>query len=303
MTYQPTKFQLTKLLQNAWQKMGQLRTWKVTGGSTTTFVNSAWAGVEDTIYEDDDAALIYGTAVVVRDAAGANAAPEGEFGEITDYDSSTYTATIDAITSAIGSGDTIGIASPLFPLQDMIQLANNAIRGLGEIDLVDTSLSISSSVTEYTLPSTIRQMPVRVSIQDVLGSTGNNQWIPINFRVIPATAGSNWTLVVPHQTQGATLQVVYRAPHPELTAFDSDIADVIHPKLATAALVAEAFQWYNNMLGGSNQYFLQRENKALQDLQEAKVEYPILRDPGTVRGMPHWNNMADYVSLTSDLRA
>jgi hypothetical protein len=121
--------------------------------------------------------------------------------------------------------------------------------------------------------------------------------------VIPASPGSNWTLVLPDLSANYGIEVLYRGLHPKLTAFDSPIVETIHPELALSALLAEAYQWYNNQVGGSNQYFLQRENKALQDLEAAKVEYQIESFPGQVQGMVHWGRRGRYVPLTSDLRA
>jgi hypothetical protein len=270
--------------------MGQLRRWNVTGGSTTTVVNTDWNLTEEPVYEDDDPAIIFGTAVVIEDAGGLGAAPEGEMGMITDYDSSTNTLTMDAVSSAVAAGDRVGIASPLFPLEDMINLANIALRRCGDIDLVDTSIVTSGLQTEYTMPDTIRQRPIRVRVQGNFDNN-DNRWEEVQgWGVIPATAGSNWTLVLPEMVEGYYVEVLYRATHPELTSYASDIQDSIHPEVALSALIAEAYQWYNNQLGGSNQYFLQRENKAIQDYEAAKVMHPIRHIVEQVQGLPHWTN-------------
>lgn len=301
MAYNKDQYQLTHLLQDAWLRMGQMRVWSVTGGSTTTVENTDWALGEEPQFEDDDASLIFGTAVVVRDSAGAGAAPEGEFGMITDYDSSSSIVTIDSVSSTISSGDKVGIATPLLPVQDMIELTNIMLRKIGEIDVIDTTLVVAANQTEYTLPSTIQKRPIRVRIQGVQDAL-NNQWRELpNTSIIPATAGSNWTLVIPDGSQGYTLEIMYRGMHPEVTAFDSPIQASIHPELALSALIAEAYQWYNNQVGGSNQYLLQRENKAIQDLESARVLYPVKRTMEQVSGMPHWGVRGNYVPLTSDL--
>jgi hypothetical protein len=301
MAYNSSKYQLTRLLADAWYRMGQMKTWKATGGNQTTFVNSLWAGVEEPFYEDNDPALVYGTVVVIKDVAGLGAAPEGEMAQITAYDSSSNTVTLDTLTTGIAAGDKVGIASPLFPMEDMIRLSNIAIRKLGEIDIRDTSLTVISNQTEYALPSTIQRYPVRVRVQTNKVSS-NNFWVDVNgWQVLPATAGSNWTLVIPREQVGYTLEVTYRSLHPELTAFDSEILPTIHPELILNALLAEAYQWYNDQVNGSNEYFLQRENKALQDLDVAKVRYPIRTTVEQVSGLPHWNSKSKYVPLTNDL--
>lgn len=301
MAYSKDKFQLTHLLQDVWMRMGQLKIWKVTGGSTTTTVNTAWAGVDEPIFEDDDPSVIYGSVVVVQDAAGAGAAPEGEIALISDYDSSNYTLTHDALTAAPAAGDRVGIASPLFPYEDMKELANLAIRKLGKIDLVDTSLSVVASQTEYTMP--IRVKPKRVRIQTLQASNDNNWETVQGWDVIPATAGTAWKLVLPALSQGYAIELLYEDFHPQLTSYDSDIIETMAPELVTNAVLAEAYQWYNAQIQGANQYMNQRENKAIQDLELAKANYPIFKLDEQVQGLPHWGRRSNYVPLTSDLRA
>lgn len=294
-----TKYQLTQLLQDAWYRMGQMRRFIVTGGDTDTIENTGWAGVEEPTFEDDDPAVIGGTAVVL--SAGGTA-PEGEWGEITDYDSATTALGIRALSAAVASGDRIGIASPLFPVEDMIELANIAIQKLGEIDVPYTGISIVANQTEYSLPSYISRRPTAVYWQSNQAS-GNNQWRLLqNWRIEPAAVGTVWKLIVSPLPQAHTLQIWYAGMHPKLTAFDSEISPSITPELIINALIAEAFQWYNNQLGGQNQYFMQRENKAIQDLEASLVRYPVSRLVEQVQGFPHWGQLGEYVPGTSDLR-
>jgi hypothetical protein len=121
---------------------------------------------------------------------------------------------------------------------------------------------------------------------------------------MPDGPGSNLALVVPNgfDENGGQFEVFYRSRHAKVTGYADDISEFINPELILSALVAEAYQWYNNQLGGSNQYFLQRENKALQDLEASLVKFPIHRLTGQVSGMPHWNAGTKYIPLTNDAR-
>lgn len=299
MTYSPTRYQLTHLLQDAWGRLGQLSTWAATGGSATTSINTAWAGVEDEVFEDDDAGLIYGSVVVTESTD--NAAPEGEIARITDYDSSSQTITHDTLSASVQSGDRIGIVSPLFPYEDMKRMADLAIRKLGKLDLIDSSIVVVAGQTEYTLP--IRSAPKAVKMRTNAASGDYKSEFIQPWSVKPATAGGFWTLVVPDLPSGYVLELLYEDFHPKLNVYDDDIAEIIVPELATAALVAEAYQWYNNRINGSNQYLLQRENKAIQDLEQAKAMYPVRKIQRQVQGFPHWGTRSDFVPLTSDERA
>jgi hypothetical protein len=73
----------------AWRALGKITDLEATGGSTTTIVSTY-----SPFTADDN--LNNGTAIVVRDAGGAGAAPEGQFSVITDYVASTKTWTIGA---------------------------------------------------------------------------------------------------------------------------------------------------------------------------------------------------------------
>lgn len=280
--------------------MGQSQIWKVTGGSATTVVNLAWAGIEEAVYEDNDDALINGTVAVAFDAGGAGADPEGRLARITGYDAASSTITMDSVTGSVAANDKVAIASPLIPLEDMIELANNTLIYLGDFDLIDTSLAFAANQTEYTLPAAIRQKPLRVQVQ-TLDTVNNNRWVNVNsWDVRPATAGANWTLVLPQSLVGRVIAIKYRILHPKLTAYDSDILEVIHPELASACLVAHAFQYINNKMGGSNDYYIGRENAAWQELEIARAKFPIEKEVGQVRGLPHWGRSKKFVPLTSD---
>lgn len=300
MAYSAVKFQLTHLLQAVYKAMGQSQKWIATDGSTTEVENTQWAGIEEALYEDNDDALVNGTVIVAEDAGGLGAAPEGEFARISSYDSATSTLTIGALSQAIAAGDKFVVASPMLPLEDMIELANSALLYLGDFDLIDTTTTFASNQTEYTMPSTIRQKPLGIQVQ-TSSTVGNYQWRNVNsWDVRPATAGANWTLVLPQGSVGKIIGIKYRILHPKLTDYDSDILEVIHPELAKTTLMAHAYQWINNRLGGNNEYLVARENTAWQEVEISKARFPIEREVGRVRGLPHWGRRSAYVPLTSD---
>lgn len=299
MAINATKYQLTHLLQDAWIRMGQLKRWKATGGTAATVINTTWAGVEEPVFEDDDPALIYGTVVVMKDTAGA--APEGEMGMITDYDSASSTITMETLSGSVAVNDRIGIASPQFPFEDMIELANLALQKLGEIDIPEY-VNVTAGTISYTLPSAVQKRPTL--IRYISPTSAVPPRTLHNWFVMPDTSGVDLIVELPNSLDsGGQLEVFYRDSHPTLTAFDSQVIDIVNPELAVCALVAEAYQWYNNQLGGANQYFLQRENKAIQDLEQAMVKHPVPHVPEYIQGLPHWGIRGDYVPGTSDLRA
>lgn len=261
-----------------WGDMGKidaLEEFAATGGSTTTVINGNIANRQD---RPDDNYSIDFTAIVVRDAGGANAAPEGEMQRINAYNSATYTHTVDtAFTAAPASGDIVAIANADIPLREMYRAINNALVKIGEIPLVNSSLTSASNQTEYTLPVAMkREDLVRVEYQGFTGDSDDNQWQPIsNWDVIPAAPGSTGLLVIPQIISGRTIRIVYMGVHPTITTFSSTISEYIHPSILIAAVTKEALRWYNASTGGKSNYWLQKENEAAQDMEIALRKHPI----------------------------
>ncbi len=261
-----------------WSKLGKiepLEEFVATGGSTTTVVNGKIADRQD---RPEDNYSIDFTAIIVRDAGGASAAPEGEMQRISSYVSGTYTHTVDtAFTVAPASGDYVAIANSDIPLREMYRSINDALVKVGEIPLVDSSLTSASQQTEYALPVALkRENLLRVEYQTNQNDTNDNQWSHIsNFDIIPAAPGSTGLLVLPQLVSGRTIRLTYKGVHPVISTFSSTISEYIHPAVLIPAVTKEALSWYNAVNGGGNQYWLQKENEAANDMEVAIRKYPI----------------------------
>lgn len=293
MAYSATQLQLTHVLQRFYRRVGG-KTTTATGGTTTTVIDTKLAdelgdGNEDDIYNG-------GTVIVVNDAGGANAAPEGEFSRITDYEASTTTATFSpALTVAPASGDTVIIAPPDFPLYDMIEVVNDALKNLGEIPVPDTSLTTADAQTEYALPIALKGKELLdVLIQTNTDDADNNLFVQIpNWRVMPTNAGSTGILVLPQLASGRTLKIIYRGVHPRVDAYDENISEYLNPDLVHAAVFAHAMQWKNDsslLSGGADNSTLQLEAKAWSQYDRAKLEHRIEMQPRRVQGFTSWGD-------------
>ena len=267
---------LSNLLQDAYRALGKTDTFILTGGSTTTIIDTK---LEDK-YQDDD--LKNWTCFITRDAGGLNAAPENEFNRISGYVESTNTATVDtAFTISPAAGDTVTLTSDQFPLREMMQQANIALRALDYLVLTNTSLTSSSTQTEYDLPVALKADDlVKIEVQTE-ATTDDYQWEtvpPDAYYILPASPGSTGEIIFEKYLEdGKTIRVWYEGLHPDLTAYNSVISETIHPTVAWASLVAHALQWYNTMLSGQDEYYLQRENKAWRDLEIALAKHPIYK--------------------------
>ena len=268
MAYTSGRYHLSNLLQDTYERLGQISTYLATGGSTTTAVNAS-TGITDT--------NLTGTLFVLETTD--NAAPEGEFQRLSAFATSTGTFTVDtAFTAVVGAGDFFRYATPLYPLDSMIQLVNSGLRSLGPLVYVDTTtLDTASNQTEYTAAVEWKYQPIRVDIQTLTGDANDNQWqIISNWRYVPAVGGTAGLIVFDHQpTAVRDLRIWYKEPHARVNTYEDKIHEAIHPDLATSACVERALRWLNGRTGYSDPGFVQAWNESKQELQNSKELYPI----------------------------
>ena len=241
-------FLVTNLVQSIYNELGQVEPtfglFTATGGSATTFINTAFANYENP--PETDALKNY-LCIVVRDAGGAGASPEGKWGLVSAYSDSTQTGTIASIADAIESGDTIMLAKQdKFPLQQILFAINRGLESLGDVPgNPDTSLTTVESQTEYAIPVSVKRGLKQVWIQNNV-ETNDNQWTPVhNYRIEGTAGGTAGTLFLPQFASGYTLKLVGDGVHPVINAYNDVINEYIHPKVATAAAVLKLLEWYN----------------------------------------------------------
>ena len=275
-------YKLWNLIRDAYQELGQLQVAKATGGSTSTVVDTKLVNTG----KDDD--WKDGSVIVLEDADGASAAPEGEFARVSAYVDSTGTLTIDTLSEAVSPGDVYGLVSAYFPLQQMVELANLALKSLGDLVMVDTStLDTAINQTEYAASvAWKRRRPIRVDIQTQTGDADDNRWHTLyDWEFVPSAAGTTGLIVFKQQpTASRDLRIWYEDTHPRVSVYDDVIQETIHPSLAIAALVEKALVWQSTRLEGGNDFLLQRLNDARNELKRAKLMFPIWK-PQRIAGL------------------
>lgn len=294
MTYSPTKLQLTHVLQQLYRRLGGVVT-LATDGAPNLAIDTK---LEEVLGEGNvDGFLNSGTLIVVQDAGGTGAAPEGEFSPILSYDSTATAITLsNNLTAAIAVGDKVLYAGADFPLYDVIEVVNDALKYLGVIPLPDTSLTTASNQTEYPLPAAITGRDLLdVEVQTVTGNAVNNLFTPVeNYRVIPSAVGSSETLVIPQLPAGYTLRLTYGGIHPKVTAYDGNISEYLHPDLVHAAVLAHVVQWKNDnnsVQGSPDNATVALEQKAWSQFDRARILHPVHFPIRRIQGMPHWNTL------------
>lgn len=270
---------LSNLLLDTTSLMGlTLEPFLATGGSTTTIVNSLYDSLESP--PTTDFALNY-TAFIQYDAAGAGAAPQGEYQRISAYDESTWTFTTATFTAAPASGDRVVILTNRIPFQQLILLANEAISDYGKGEVRDTtSLTTVANQTEYSLPAGVTKENLKnVLIQGITTDSNDNRWRPISFEVRTNSATAVRTLVIDQFPADYDLMLVYFDYHPALTIFSSAISDSVPYALLKSAFRMKIVDWFNNFNEGESEFWLSHDRKAAGLFDIAKLEHPYRPPP------------------------
>ena len=258
-------------------ELGQLTEGVATGGTTAAVYDTALGG------SDDD--WNGGTVVITHDAGGAGALPQGQFGIVTDYASTTapyISVAAGTFTTAPATGDIYGVSTSYFPLRQVIRALNRGLSACGDIPLTDiATLTTAAAQTEYTYAlAWKRQPPFRVDIQGKLSDTDDYKWKEIHWwEYVPATAGSTGLLVLQQQPPtGYLLRIWYLDKHPEVEDYDDVIYEGFHPELVIWRAIYELLIWQRGRAGGTDPSISEMLNKTEQMLtkQEAthKPWYP-----------------------------
>lgn len=298
MAYSATQLQLTHVLQWLYRRLGAKVT-LATGGSTTTAVDTKL--VEELQNSNVDDLYNGGTIIVIEDAAGAAAAPEGQFSRITDYEASSTTVTFSPALTALASGDRILITTRDFPLYDVIEQVNDALKDLAKTPRYDTSITTAANQTEYTLPVAVKGGRIlKVEMQGITTDANDNRWVPVvGYRENYAVPGTAGTLVLPQFATGYTIRITYIKPHGRVDAYDDPIDEHFDPQLVQAAVMAHVLQWRNDadrVNGGADDNLLALEQKAWSQYDRAKIEHRPEIPPKDFQPFPSWSvsHSADY---------
>lgn len=230
---------LSTIRQQVYFELGQTEEFLATGTPTTTAVRNSFWGDLDNPPEESKFKNSY--LAIAWDAAGASAAPEGEWGRITAFNTTDWELTISAVTSAVGAGDRcMFVSTKVFPLFEMDRAINTGLKKLGYLRKEDTSLTTANNQTEYTIPATLRGRPLWGVWVEGNDDANDNQWIPINgYEVLDST-----TLYIPQYLSGYTIKLGGWALHDDLTAYNSALSVYVPKPLAVAAGGAELLKAY-----------------------------------------------------------
>lgn len=211
-----------------------------TNGTTSTIVDTALTGK----FDDDS----FKEALVFIRKTTDGLAPQDQFSVLTGFVDSSGTFTFSpAVTAASGSGDYYAIADPLFQLVTVQRLVNQALRRMGILSLIDTSLTTSSNTLEYTLPLRLKAFPLdKLEIGNTTDGWEENQ----DFYVLPAASGVQSKLVFNSQPRydsnvaaNCTIRIWYKDYHEELDTYEDVLNENVPEPLAIQYVKNEIMEW------------------------------------------------------------
>lgn len=253
-----------ELLRNTFADIGVLAFGKETAGGSQVLLTDT---TQDLTIDEE----IAGVAVII---SGSN---QGDVVQITDNDATTLT--VESMTVNITIGDRF-IWQNEFREAELLLMVNRALDIIGRIPSVpDTSITTVAAQTEYTLPVAVKRGQIRgIYYQGEPDDANDNRWIPIRQNDEEASlAGTAGVLILkPQLPAGRTVRIEYMGLHPEVTAYDDNLSDKIHPSLAKAALkVAIGNTRAEGAINSARGYNL-GSNKAEDELAAARTEHPIM---------------------------
>jgi hypothetical protein len=262
-----------------------------TTGTVTTTINSAFNNESEPPDEDR---FKNNYLLVRRDAAGANADPEGKWALISGYDPVTWTITHATLTPGItAAGDELLlIEQSNFPLLEMVAAVNRALKKMGDHYFTDiTSITIAADQTEYTLPAAVREL---LDVQ-IASDTDTNDYgwksIP-GCRIIQSASAmtSAPLLYIPQQSTGYTIMLHYKGLHPTVVTYDDVIDKFIPEELLVAATkmcLLESF--INSQAGSAKPHWGNMYAEAQRQFNEGKILLPVQKLKGKTKHGIMWS--------------
>lgn len=257
------------LLRDGLSEIRDLRYGKAQSGTTTSLTDTTRPPTENA------QSFVGGTIIVLRDAGGSGAAPELEFSGISAYANGEFTL-LDALSSAIGSGDRYGVSTNQFVHEELLELANESIQRF-QIAVMDTSITTVTGQTEYVLPAAIKAESIlQIEYQGITTRPNDNQWTPIFTSQVTFTpAGADAVITLPYLPGDRVVRITYLGTHPTINAFDDPIAEVIHRELARASFVERLANRNVEKVKNVARPFTVGYDKAAKNYEDALIRHPI----------------------------
>lgn len=263
-----------------------------TGGAVGTLTDT---NELQTNYSDDH--FNRGTVWIVRDAAGAGAAPQGEFTRLTDFVSSTGVVTFrDNLTVAPAAGDLYAITNREYRLDTIINQVNKVLRGIMIANEDITTITTDGDQTEYNLPEAVLDEDIEVYIQGKTDDVDDYKWQKMHDWYIRETGiGTAKKLVfVTQPPEPYLLRVVYWTPHDQLYDADDELMESVDLNRVGVEAALECLRWKKSRPGTHKKDLDRRISEMGARAERAKWNAPL----GRVHvKLATWGDVDRYIEL------
>jgi hypothetical protein len=242
--------------------LGVVNEGTATGGSATTLVDTVELTQADDFWNK-------GTVWVTYDAAGAGAAPQGEFSVVSDFTASSDTADLrSTLTAAIAAGDKYAIARPRYPLSLLTSKINEVLRTIPiQTDDIAT-VTIAADQFEYSLPADVWDLKqVWLHTDSDTNATQPKQLF--DWSVKKSATGTANVLMLERQFSTDTLLTLkYLTDHQTLRAAADKLDSTIHVNRVIYNAVVSCLLWRKAKIGQLDE----NENQLLNYFQSLAAE-------------------------------
>jgi len=277
---------LGKLLEEVYTAAGLLALRRVaTGGSVTTVIDTGIINRKGDGYYAQGA---NGGHILIVSTTTDAAAPQAQFGEVSQFTltTTTPTFTVPTMTAAVGAGDVYAVFKPIIGLQEMIGRINEGLRRLGEHETTnDFSLTTLADTRVYALPDGIHAN----NILDIEIGNDTDGWEDApGYSIAPygTTDSLIFTALPPTDTTtpaNKKIKIRYHRVHPTLAAYNDVVMQSISDDLAIAVCAEAAYEllmrkrpaWYADKTRMA--MFQDIRNQAAQ----ARAEHPVRMKPAS----------------------
>lgn len=247
------------------RKLGVLRTGTVDSGSTTTCVDALRTEVSN---------HYNGGTLFVTDTTD-DAAPKSEYARVSAFASGTITH--DELTATLAAGDKYGVMTSRFPLDIILSAINDELINYKAPRYDATSLDVVTAQKEYTLPAGIDKYNLLNVYEETQDDADDPRYVPLDFEVRPAAAGSQHTLVIQSTmiTTGNDFLLEYMSwCIPLAEASDTIDESIPLPRLVVIAAAQTVLTVMNTFASG-NKLEMEHWKQLTSQAEEAKKRYPI----------------------------
>lgn len=199
-----------------------------------------------------------------------NGSYDGISKKVTAYAQATGTFTFAAFAGAIIAGTTYYAAPKDFPRHVLIRSIDQALREIGTMPAVNTSLSVTADTEAYALPSGVRGI--------TLVEVAQNSSEPYEWRVYQDVEEVDGYLRFenPPVTAGRTIRLHYNARHDAVSDDDDTVDDALHDELVVWAAAVYALRWKKLTYEGDfDGYYVDLLNEALLNKERWMGEYGV----------------------------